>query len=74
VGIVGVLALAAGWMIWRDRSTPGPTTTLVAAPTTTLEASTTVGVSTTVETGTTAMTAEQREAEVEEILTDLWFQ
>ena len=73
MGIVGVLALAAGWMIWRDRSTPGPTTTLVAAPTTTLEASTTVAISTTVETSTTATTPEQREAEVEEILTDLWF-
>ena len=73
MGIVGVLALAAGWMIWRDRSTPGPTTTLVAAPTTTPEPSTTVAISTTVETSTTATTEEQREAEVEEILTDLWF-
>jgi hypothetical protein len=73
VGIVGVLALAAGWMIWRDRSTPGPTTTLLAAPTTTPEPSTTVAISTTVETSTAATTEEQREAEVEQILTDLWF-
>jgi hypothetical protein len=73
VGIVGVLALAAGWMIWRDRSTPGPTTTLLAAPTTTPEPSTTVAISTTFETSTTATTEEQREAEVEQILTDLWF-
>lgn len=62
-------------MIWRDRSTPGPTTTLLASPTTTTEqASTTLLVSTTVDASTTSTTAaEQREAEVEQILTDLWF-
>ena len=71
MGIVGVLALAAGWMIWRDRSTPGPTTTtaLLSAATTT---STTV-METTTSAVTTTTTEVQRLAEVEAILTDLWF-
>jgi hypothetical protein len=75
VGIVGVLALAAGWMIWRDRSTPGPTTTLLASPTTTAESPTTTQlVTTTAERSTTSTTTEEKRlAEVEQILTDLWF-
>ncbi|HKZ19635.1 MAG TPA: hypothetical protein VJQ57_05940, partial [Acidimicrobiia bacterium] len=75
VGIVGVLALAAGWMIWRDRSTPGPTTTFLASSTTVDEASTTTQLVTTSDDAitTSTATAEQRLAEVEQILTDLWF-
>ncbi|HEY7583952.1 MAG TPA: hypothetical protein VIB78_10080, partial [Acidimicrobiia bacterium] len=75
VGIVGVLALAAGWMIWRDRSTPGPTTTLLASPTTTAESPTTTQLVTTTAEGSTTSTTteEQRLAEVVQILTDLWF-
>ena len=69
VGIVGVLALAAGWMIWRDRSTPGPTTTLLASPTTT----TSVAITTTTAAATTTTSEDARIAEVEQILTDLWF-
>jgi hypothetical protein len=60
-------------MIWRDRSTPGPTTTLLAAPTTTLAPSTTVVITTNVEASTAVPTEDQRKAEVEDILTDLWF-
>ena len=75
MGIVGVLALAAGWMIWRDRSTPGPTTTFLASPTTIAEASTTTQLVATTDDATTTSTTteEQRLAEVEQILTDLWF-
>lgn len=69
MGIVGVLALAAGWMIWRDRSTPGPTTTLLASPTTT----TSVAITTTTAAATTTTSEDDRIAEVEQILTDLWF-
>ena len=69
MGIVGVLALAAGWMIWRDRSTPGPTTTLLASPTTT----TSVAITTTTAAATTTTSEDARIAEVEQILTDLWF-
>lgn len=69
MGIVGVLALAAGWMIWRDRSTPGPTTTLLASPTTT----TSVAITTTTAAATTTTSEDDRVAEVEQILTDLWF-
>ena len=62
-------------MIWRDRSTPGPTTTFLAVPTTTAEASTTTQLVTTTDDAitTSTTTAEQRLAEVEQILTDLWF-
>lgn len=69
MGIVGVLALAAGWMIWRDRSTPGPTTTLLASPTTT----TSVAITTTTAAATTTTSEDDRIAEIEQILTDLWF-
>ena len=62
-------------MIWRERSTPGPTTTFVASPATTAaQPTTTVLATTTIEGSTTSTTTEeQREAEVEQILTDLWF-
>jgi hypothetical protein len=62
-------------MIWRDRSTPGPTTTLLASPTTTAESPTTTQlVTTTAERSTTSTTTEEKRlAEVEQILTDLWF-
>jgi hypothetical protein len=62
-------------MIWRDRSTPGPTTTLLASPTTTAESPTTTQLVTTTAEGSTTSTTteEQRLAEVEQILTDLWF-
>ena len=56
-------------MIWRDRSTPGPTTTLLASPTTT----TSVAITTTTAAATTTTSEDDRIAEVEQILTDLWF-
>ena len=56
-------------MIWRDRSTPGPTTTLLASPTTT----TSVAITTTTAAATTTTSEDARIAEVEQILTDLWF-
>jgi hypothetical protein len=45
----------------------------LAAPTTTPAPSTTVVITTTVEASTTVPTEDQRQAEVEDILTDLWF-
>ena len=69
VGIVGVLAVAAGLLVWRDRPTTATTTTtLLAAPTTT----TTIA-STTTAVVTSTTSAEQRIEEVEAILSDLWF-
>lgn len=73
MGIVGVLALALGGLLWRNRNTAAPTpsstTTLLAIVTTSTSTSTTP---TTVPAPTTT-TEEQRIAEVEAILTDLWF-
>jgi hypothetical protein len=61
-------------MIWREPSTPGPTTTtLLATPTTTTESTTTVAVTTSTSAATTTTSEEERIAEVEQILTDLWF-
>ena len=73
MGIVGVLALAAGLMIWRDQSITAPTTTLLAAPPTTAEPVPTTSATTTSAAMTTTTTEEQRVTEVEAILTDLWF-
>ncbi len=72
MGIVGVLALALGGLLWRNWNTAAPapqtTTTLLAVVTTTNSTSTTA---TTVPSPTTTTEA-QRVAEVEMILTDLW--
>ncbi|MFN2485272.1 MAG: hypothetical protein ABR609_01435 [Acidimicrobiia bacterium] len=73
VGIVGVLALVLGGLLWRNWNTAAPapqtTTTLLAVVTTTDSTSTTA---TTVQSPTTT-TESQRIAEVEAILIDLWF-
>ena len=71
VGIVGVLALALG-LLWRSQNTAAPTTSTSSTSTTALAAvTTTTSVATTLSPTTTS--AEQRVAEVEAILTDIWF-
>ena len=73
MGIVGVLALALGGLLWRSWNTAAPTTPTTSSA---LAVVTTTGPPATTSTTTpspTTTTAEQRIAEVESILTNLWF-